>query len=51
MDHLHKVLQDSHYPAQFFQQAKPQQKDKPIHRKVIGRARVVKSYIKGLNEQ
>ena len=26
MDHLHKVLQDNHYPAQFFQQGKPQQK-------------------------
>ena len=24
MDHLHKVLQDNHYPAQFFQQSKPQ---------------------------
>ena len=23
MDHLHKVLQDNHYPAQFFQHAKP----------------------------
>ena len=26
MDHLHRVLQDNHYPAQFFQQSKPQQK-------------------------
>ena len=26
MDHLHKVLQDNHYPTQFFQQGKPQQK-------------------------
>ena len=26
MDHLHKVLQDNHYPPQFFQQGKPQQK-------------------------
>ena len=24
MDHLHKVLQDNHYPTQFFQQGKPQ---------------------------
>ena len=26
MDCLHKVLQDNHYPTQFFQQGKPQQK-------------------------
>ena len=26
MDHLHKVQQDNHYPAHFFQQDKPQQK-------------------------
>ena len=26
MDHLHKVLMDNHYPEQFFQQGKPQQK-------------------------
>ena len=26
MDYLHKVLQDNHYPAQFFQQGKPQPK-------------------------
>ena len=26
MDHLHKVLQDNHYPTQFFQQGKLQQK-------------------------
>ena len=25
MDHLHKVLQDDHYPTQFFQQGKTQQ--------------------------
>ena len=33
MDHLHKVLQDDHYPTQFFQQGKPQQKTnkKPNH--------------------
>ena len=51
MDRLHKVLQDNHYPAQFFQQGKPQQKAKPIHRKVIEGARVVIPYIKGLSEQ
>ena len=34
MDHLHKVLQDNHYLAQFFQQGKPQQNGKAIHRKV-----------------
>ena len=37
MEHLNKVLQDNHYPAQFFQQDKPQQKAKPIHRKVYRR--------------
>ena len=26
MDHLYKVLQDNHYPVNFFQQSKPQQK-------------------------
>ena len=26
MDHLQKVLQDNHYPTQFFQQDNPQQK-------------------------
>ena len=26
MDHIHKVLQDNHYTAQFFQQGNPQQK-------------------------
>ena len=33
MDHLHEVLQDNHYPTQFFQQGKPQQKTnkKPNH--------------------
>ena len=35
MDHLHQVLQDNHYPPQFFQQGKPkqknQQKAKPTH--------------------
>ena len=42
MDHLHKVLQDNHYPTQFFQQGKPQQKTnknaKPIHSKVYRRS-------------
>ena len=42
MDHLHRVLQDNHYPAQFFQQGKPQQKAnkkaKPIHSKVYRRS-------------
>ena len=38
MDHLHKVLQDIHYPTQFFQQDKPQQKAKPIHSKVYRRS-------------
>ena len=28
MDHLHKVLQDNHYPGQYFQQSKPN--GKPI---------------------
>ena len=55
MDHLHKVLQDNHYPAQFFQQAKPQQKTNgkanPSTGKFIEGARVVIPYIKGLNEQ
>ena len=37
MDHLHKVLQDNHYPNQFFQHVKPQQaptKAKLIYMKV-----------------
>ena len=34
IDHLHKAPQDNHYPAQFLQQDNPQQKAKPIHRKV-----------------
>ena len=42
MDHLHIVLQDNHYPTQFFQQGKPQQKpnkkQKPIHSKVHRRS-------------
>ena len=55
MDHLHKVLQDNHYPTQFFQQGKPQQKSNkkanPIYSKVYRRSRVVMPYIKGLSEQ
>ena len=55
MDHLHKVLQDNHYPAQFFQQGKPQQKTNkkpnPSTGKFIEGARVVILYIKGLSEQ
>ena len=54
MDHLHKVLQDNHYPPQFFQQGKPKQKTNkkpnPSMEKFIG-ARVVIPYIKGLSEQ
>ena len=55
MDHLHKVLQDNHYPGQFFQQGKPQQKAdrKPNAStvKFIEGARVVIPYIRGLSEQ
>ena len=55
MDHLQKVLQDNHYPTQFFQQGKPQQKTKgkpnPSTVKFIEGARVVIPYIKGLSEQ
>ena len=54
MDHLHIVLQDDHYPVQFFQQGKSQQKTKKKPNtstaKFIG-ARVVIPYIKGLSEQ
>ena len=55
MDHLHKVLQDNHYPTQFFQQGKPKQKTNkkpnPSMDKFIEGARVVIPYIKGLSEQ
>ena len=55
MDHLHKVLQDNHYPIQFFLQGKPQQKankkPNPSTVKFIEGARVVIPYIKGLSEQ
>ena len=55
MDHLYRVLQDNHYPAQFFQQGKPQQKTNkkpdPSTGKFIEGARVVIPYIKGLSKQ
>ena len=55
MDHLHRVLQDNHYPPQFFQQGKPKQKTNkrpnPSMEKFIDGARVVIPYIKGLSEQ
>ena len=55
MDHLHKVLQDNHYPPQFCQQGKPKQKTykkpNPSMEKFIEGARVVIPYIKGLSEQ
>ena len=55
MDHLHKVLQENHYPTQFCQQGIPQQKanKKPNLStvKFIEEARVVIPYIKGLSEQ
>ena len=55
MDHIHKVLQDNHYPAQFFQQGIPQQKTNkkptPSTGKFTEGATVVIPYIKGLSEQ
>ena len=55
MDCHHEVLQDNHYPAQFFQQGKPQQKTNkkpnPSTGKFIEGTRVVIPYIKGLSEQ
>ena len=55
MDHLHKVLQDNHYPPQFCQQGKLKQKTNkkpnPSMEKFIEEARVVIPYIKGLSEQ
>ena len=55
MDHLHKVLLENHYPTQFFQEGKSQQKanKKPntSTENFIERARVVIPYIKGLSEQ
>ena len=55
MDLLQKVLQDNHYPAQFFQQGTPTQKTNkrlnPSTVKLTEGARVVIPYIKGLSEQ
>ena len=55
MDHLHEVLQDNHYPAQFLQQDKPQHKTnrKPNSstQKFIEGAGVVIPFIKGLSKQ
>ena len=55
MDHLHRVLQDNHYPTHFFQLSKPQQKSNkrpnPSTVKFIEEARDVIPYIKGLSEQ
>ena len=54
MNHLHRVLQDNHYPTRFFQQSKPQEKanKKPNPSTVmfIEGARVFIPYIKGLSE-
>ena len=54
INHLHKVLQDNHYPTQFFQQSKPQQKANKMPNsstvKFIEGSRVVIPYIKGLSE-
>ena len=55
MDHLHKVLQENHYPSQFLQQGKPQQKTnkkpEPFTGKFIEGTTVVIPYINGLGEQ
>ena len=55
MDYLHKVLQDNHYPAQFIQQGKLQQKTNgkpnPSKGKFIEGPRVVIPYTNGLSEQ
>ena len=55
IDHLHKVLQGNHYPMQFFQPGKPQQKankkPNPSTVKFIEGARVFIPYIKGLSKQ
>ena len=55
MNHHHRVLQDNHYPTQFFQQSKPQEKankkPNPSTVKFIEGGRVVIPYIKGLSEQ
>ena len=55
MVHLHKVLQDNHYMAQFFEPSKPQKKTnrKPnlSTGKFIEGSKGVIPYIKGLSEQ
>ena len=55
MNHLHRVIQDNHYPTQFFQQSKPlekaNKKPNPSTVKFIEGARVVIPYIKSLSEQ
>ena len=55
MDHLHKVLQNKHYPTQFYEQGKPQQKankkPNPFSEKFIEGARVIIPCNKGLSEQ
>ena len=55
MDLLHKVIQDNHCLAQFFQQGKPRQKinKKPntSTEKFIEGTSVVKPYIKGLSKR
>ena len=35
IDHLHKVLQDNHYPAQFFQQGKPPTESQSHPQKIL----------------
>ena len=55
MDHPHKVLHENHYPAEFFQQGKPQQKTNgnpklSTVKFIVGSAAVI-PYIKGLSEQ
>ena len=55
MDHLHKVLQDNHYPIQFFQQGKPNRKPtkSQTHLQESLQKKVHLSYhtYKGLSEQ
>ena len=51
MDHLHQVLQDNHYQAQFFQHSMPNRKPNQSTGKFIEGAGVVIPYIKHLSEQ
>ena len=55
MDHLHKDLQDNHYPTWYFQEGKLQQKankkPNPSTVKFIEGARVIRPYTKVLSEQ